>query len=137
MRSLSLTLALAAAALAAGSAVAARHGGDDDAQRDLAKALAGHVESGSVQCIDPRMTEGPQIIGHDTLLYRRGGTVYRANLIGPCPSLREGVTIINEVYGGQLCRNDKFRTLEPGTTIPSSYCRLGDFTVYKPAPKNR
>jgi hypothetical protein len=128
-------LAIGAVALAATAGFAATRSGDDHAQRELAKALAGHVPGKTVECIDPKTASGPQIIDHTTLLYRRAGTIYKANLIGPCPSLETGKTIINEVYGGQLCRNDKFRTIAPGETIPSPYCRLGGFTEYKRAPK--
>jgi hypothetical protein len=131
-----IVIALASAALiatAAGAAAWRDHGAD--AQRDLAKALAGHVAGKTVECIDPKMTDGPQIIGHDTLLYRGGGTIYKTTVIGPCPSLEQGVTVINDIYGGQLCRNDKFRTIEPGMTIPSNYCRLGAFTEYTPVKR--
>ena len=131
MRRLSYALALAAIAATAAGAAMSQH--DDEAQRDLAKALAGHVPGKTSECIDPKFASGPQIIGHDTLLYRQGGTIWKANVIGPCPSLEEGVTVISDVYGGQLCRNDKFRTLAPGESIPSAYCRLGNFTEYKPA----
>jgi len=130
-----LSLALAATALVATAGIAATRSGQDEAQHDLAKALAGHVAGKTVECIDPKMVDGPQIIDHQTLLYRNGGTIYRAHIIGPCPSLEEGVTVINDIYGGQLCRNDKFRTLTPGETIPSAYCRLGNFTEYKPVGK--
>ena len=120
------------AALLIGSGALAR---DDRAARDLAKALAGHTAGKTDQCIDPQFASGPQIIGHDTLLYRQGGTIWKTSVVGPCPSLDEGVTIISDVYGGQLCRNDRFRTLAPGESIPSAYCRLGGFTEYKPVRK--
>lgn len=123
---------LGLAALLIGSGALAR---DDRAARDLAKALAGHVPGKTDQCIDPQFASGPQIIGHDTLLYRQGGTIWKTSVVGPCPSLDEGVTIISDVYGGQLCRNDRFRTLAPGESIPSAYCRLGGFTEYKPVRK--
>lgn len=131
MRRLSYVLTLAVvAATAAGAAISHN---DDEAKRDLAKALAGHVPGKTVECIDPKFANGPQIISHDTLLYRQGSTIWKANVIGPCPSLEEGVTVINDIYGGRLCHNDKFRTLAPGESIPSAYCRLGNFTEYKPA----
>lgn len=130
-----LSLALAATALIATAGIAATRSGDDQGQRDLAKALSGHVEGKSVECIDPKMVDGPQIIDHTALLYRRAGTIYKAKIIGPCPSLEEGNTVINDIYGGQLCRNDKFRLLAPGEHIPSAYCRLGGFTEYKPVKK--
>jgi hypothetical protein len=121
-----------AATLVAGAALA--HD-TDDPQRELAKALAGHVPGKTSECIDPQFTSGPQVIGHDTLLYRQGTTIWKANVVGPCPSLDNYVTIINDIHGGQLCRNDMFRVLEPGTTIPSAYCRLGSFQQYVPVKK--
>jgi hypothetical protein len=128
-----MPIALAAAALVASAGIAATH--RDRGADELAKALAGHVEGKTIECIDPKMVDGPQIIDHQTLLYRRAGTIYKANIIGPCPSLEDGNTVVNEIYGGQLCRNDKFRTIAPGESIPSAYCRLGGFTEYTPAPK--
>ena len=128
-------LVVAAAALTATAGAAAHRSDDAHGQRELARALAGHVAGKTVECIDPRMVDGPEIIDHTTLLYRRGGTIYKANIIGPCPSLEQGNTVINDVYGGQLCRNDKFRTITPGETIPSPYCRLGGFTEYDRAGK--
>lgn len=120
-----------AATMVAGAAVA--H--DSDAQRDLAKELAGHVPGKTSQCIDPKFASGPQVIGHDTLLYREGGTIWKANVIGPCPSLDDNVTVIVDMWGSQLCKNDKFRVLEPNATIPSAYCRLGSFQQYVPIKK--
>jgi hypothetical protein len=120
-----------ATTLVAGAALA--HGSDAD--RDLAKALAGHAPGKTSQCIDPKFASGPQVIGHDTLLYRQGGTIWKANVIGPCPALDDDVTVIVDMWGSQLCRNDKFRVLEPNATIPSAYCRLGSFQQYVPVKK--
>jgi hypothetical protein len=128
-------LLAAAALLGTGAAAIASRHGDADAQRDLDKALAGHVAGKTVECIDPHLAEGPQIVGQHVLLYRSGGTIWKNDLIGPCPSLRSDSTIISEIYGGQLCRNDRFRTREPGDVIPSAYCRLGNFTEYKSAKR--
>ena len=101
--------------------------------KDLAEALDGYAATGKTSdCVQPRNVSGPQIIGNTTLLYREGGArIWRNDVIGNCPSLREGQTVITEIKGGQLCRNDLFRTIEPGTSIPSAYCRLGNFTEYK------
>ena len=120
-----------AATLIAGAAVAR----DNDAQRDLARELAGHVPGKTSQCIDPKVASGPSVIGHDTLLYHQGGTIWKANVIGPCPALDDDVTVITELWGGQLCKNDKFRVLEHGATIPSAYCRMGSFQQYVPVRK--
>lgn len=120
-----------ATALIAGAALA--H--DDDPAKELAKALAGHVPGKTSECIDPQFASGPTVIGHDTLLYHQGSTIWKANVIGPCPSLDDNVTVIADIYGGRLCHNDRFRVLEPNATIPSAYCRLGAFQQYLPVKK--
>lgn len=117
------------AALVAGAACAARYSGDDDAQRDLAKALAGRVPGKTSECIDVR-ADGPQIIGKQILLYRQGSRLWRNDLVAACPSLGSFATVIIDVHGSQICRNDHFRTIRSGETIPSPICRLGNFTAY-------
>ena len=102
-------------------------------EEDLAEALDGYAATGDTDdCVNPHNVSGPQIIGNTTLLYREGGArLWRNDVIGRCPSLRPGQTVITEIKSGQLCRNDMFRTVEPGAAIPSGYCRLGAFKEYK------
>lgn len=98
--------------------------------------LAGRVAGKPVNCIDPQMNNGPTIIDADTILYNANGRrLYRTGPVGKCPSLRPMTTLIVEIRSGQLCRNDLFRVLEPGTTIPSAYCRFRDFTPYEKPKK--
>lgn len=101
-----------------------------EASADLHEALAGYSAGETHDCIDPKFSTGPQVIGTHTLLYRSGGTIMRNDLLSACPSLRKDSTVITEIFGGRLCRNDRFRTIEPGQSIPSGYCRLGNFTEY-------
>lgn len=132
-----LPIVVASLAVAAAGCTAAYAGRDDhgDYQAQLAKALSGTVRGKTTECIDPQEVEGPEIVGKRTLVYRRVGTLYRNDLIGPCPSLETDSTIIMEVKSGELCRNDMFRTVEPGETIPSQFCRLGNFTEYDPVKR--
>ncbi|KTF68871.1 hypothetical protein ATB93_11915 [Sphingomonas sp. WG] len=81
-------------------------------------------------CINPGMSDGPQIIDTRTLIYRQGGRLYRNDLVAECPSLAPLTTVIVVMRGSQLCRNDQFSVLTPGTSIPSALCRLGKFTPY-------
>ena len=97
----------------------------------LAKELDGRVAGVPVNCIGNSTSTRPMIIDETTILYREGGRVYRNTLAAACPRLTPYNTMITEVQGGQLCRNDRFRVLEPGTTIPGPYCRLGQFTPYE------
>lgn len=93
--------------------------------------LAGRVAGLAVQCIGVSSTGGPDIVDARTILYRRGAdTLYRTEIEG-CPALRPSSTLIVELYGGRMCRNDRFRVLGPSTTIPSGYCRFGSFVPYR------
>ncbi len=131
MRALPILIAAAALSACAGSQYQEQIRAEGE--KDLAEALDGYVATGETEdCIDQKFASGPQIIGNTALLYRQtGGTIWRNDLIGSCPSLREGQTIIVEIKTGRLCRNDMFRTLDPGGTIPSGYCRMGPFKEYK------
>ncbi len=103
---------------------------DAQARRELADALGDRQPGKPQDCINPGMTDGPQIISTRTLIYRQGARLYRNDLTADCPSLAPLTTVIVEMRGSQLCRNDQFRVLTPGTSIPSGYCRLGKFTPY-------
>lgn len=130
-----LSLAVATAGLAAcvmtPAELAAQKARDD---RELADALGNRVAGKAEDCIDADHIDGPQIIGSDTLIYRRGDKVWRTTVQG-CPSLQGDPLIIAEIYGSKLCRNDHFRTVSRGSTIPSGYCFYGPFTPYsRPKP---
>ncbi len=93
--------------------------------------LAGRVAGAPVQCIDIARSSGPEIVDAQTILYRQSGKrVWKTGPVGACPSLRPFDTLIVDVYGGQLCRNDRFRTVSVGMSIPSPTCRFRDFTPY-------
>ena len=108
-------------------------------QDELASALAGRVAGTPVDCVEKTRLDGPQVIDQKTLIYHESGRrIWRNDLIGTCPGLQPTDTLIIDIYGGQLCRNDHFRALTPGLTIPGPYCRLGKFTPYdKPAKAKR
>ncbi|MBS0478807.1 MAG: hypothetical protein JSR79_05855 [Proteobacteria bacterium] len=93
--------------------------------------LAGRVAGAPVDCIDRSQLGGPDIIDNRTILYRQSlKRVWRNDLEAACQGLRPTATIIIQVYGGQLCRNDLFQAREPGAIIPGPICRLGKFTPY-------
>lgn len=125
-----LLIPIVALGLVGAAAPAAQH-------RDaLADALAGRVAGRPVDCVEKSRLDGPQIIDEKTLIYRESGRrVWRNDLIGRCPGLSPMDTLIVDIYGSQLCRNDHFRALEPGMRIPGPYCRLGPFTPYDKPPK--
>lgn len=93
--------------------------------------LAGRIAGPPQRCVDLRTNEGPVIADDGLILYRPSAKrTWRATVIGPCPGLRPLNTLIIEVYGGQVCRNDRFRVLRSPSTIPSPYCRFGNFIPY-------
>lgn len=98
--------------------------------RDLDKALAGRVAGAPTDCIDQAFAEGPQIIDERTILYRSGRHVYVNRLEAACPSLDWDKLLIVELHGSQICRNDHFRVLERGTTIPGPICLFSKFVPY-------
>lgn len=102
-----------------------------EASAALAKELDGRVAGKPVNCIGNSTSTRPMVIDENTVLYREGGRVWRNTLVAACPRLTPYNTMIVEVQGGQLCRNDRFRVLEPGTTIPGPYCRFGQFVPYE------
>lgn len=93
--------------------------------------LAGRVAGTPVDCIDLDTAQGPDIVDSTTILYRESGKrIWKVSPTDACPSLRPMSTMIVDVFGGRLCRNDRFRTVETGMSIPSASCRFGQFTPY-------
>ena len=90
--------------------------------------LAGRVAGPAQECIDGSAS-GPMIVDAGTVIYRSGATLYRSTIQG-CPALRPVTTLIVERFGTGLCRNDRFRVLEPNAIIPSASCRFGAFVPY-------
>jgi hypothetical protein len=54
-----------------------------------------------------------------------------SRLRAECPGLQPLDTLIVEVHGGRYCRNDQFRAVETGASIPGPICLLGDFVPYR------
>ncbi len=102
-----------------------------EAQRDLGEALKGRVAGKPQSCLfSPSSVSGPQIVDSRTILYRDGKRVWRNDLAADCPSLDQYDTLVVEMHGSQICKNDLFRPVDPGSRIPGSFCRFGEFTPY-------
>lgn len=102
------------------------------ADKALAEALEGRTAGKPQECISASFSTGPEIISDKTILYREvGRTIWRNDIIGPCPSLAPMETLIVEIHGSQICHNDRFRVRSFGGGIPSAPCRLGKFVPYK------
>lgn len=117
--------------LALAGCTASSTGGQSDTA-ELADALKGRVAEPPQRCINASSLEAPRIIG-ETLVYRQGGRLFVTRAEGGCPSLIGDPLLITEIYGGNLCRNDRFRTVPRGTSIPGPTCRFGDFVPYSRA----
>lgn len=117
----------AALALALALAVTASASG-----RERRDPLAGYVPGPPQRCITlSTQPYGPSVVDARTILYREGGRrVWRTGPVGACPALRSDSILIVEVFGGQLCENDRFRVAQPNDIIPSGYCRFTRFTPY-------
>jgi|UniRef100_UPI0035CA3A1B hypothetical protein len=99
--------------------------------KNLAKALDGRAPGKPETCLSTTRIESPQVIGDRILLYRDGARVWRNDLPDACPGLDDDAIVVTEVFGGQLCRNDQFYTLERGGgSIPGPRCRLGNFVPW-------
>ena len=62
-------------------------------------------------------------------LYR---TIWIDRLAADCPGLNEAnTTIVEAGVGGQYCRGDRVRGLEPGAIIAGPGCNLGDWVPYR------
>lgn len=100
--------------------------------------LAGRVAGEPVNCISINQSTSLQVVDRNTILYREGGRrLWRTGPKGACPALgRIQATLIIDIYAGQLCRNDRFRVLEIGSSIPSAFCFFDQFTPYDLPPKS-
>jgi PBP1b-binding outer membrane lipoprotein LpoB len=127
-------IATAAALLFAGCAATPEQIASEQAEaaKDFAEATKGRVAGKPQPCIDTMGIDGPQIVGNNRLIYRQGGKrIFVNELRNECPGLRAiDSIIVTEVYAGQTCRNDRFRVVQRGTTIPGAYCFFGDFVPY-------
>jgi hypothetical protein len=93
--------------------------------------LAGRIAGQPVDCVDQSQLGGPDIVDSRTIIYRQSlKRIWRNDLETACPSLRPMTTMIVEIYGNRLCRNDHFQTRDAGSIIPGPLCRLGKFTPY-------
>lgn len=99
--------------------------------------LAGRVPGDPVSCIPQSIGNAPVIEEDGRLLFREGAgrRIFVTRARGEC-EMRPLDTLIVEQFGGGLCRNDRFRVVQAGTSIPGPYCLFDSFTPYT-LPKRR
>lgn len=100
-------------------------------QEAFARELEGRVAGEPQSCVPVRQSEGLTIVDRRTIVRREGRTIWVNRLAADCPGLRPLNTLIVEAHGGQYCRGDLVRGLDPGTTIPGPSCPLRDWVPYR------
>jgi hypothetical protein len=100
--------------------------------QDFAQVTAGRTAGPAETCITSNPAENLHVIDPQTLAYGYGRTIYINRLPAACPALSQFNTLIVEGgTGGQYCRGDRVRGLEPGAIIPGPSCNLGDWVPYR------
>jgi len=97
----------------------------------LAAELAGRTQGATTSCVSTFGSQNVRVVNASTVAYGQGSTIYINHLTSACPALDPYNTLIIETQGGQYCRGDHIRGLEPGAIIPGPTCFLGDWTAYK------
>jgi len=92
--------------------------------------LAGRTAGTPQRCVPTQLTGAMRIGGPGVVLYGSGRTIWVNRLASPCPGMSRMNSLIIEPFGAEYCRNDRIRTVEPTSKIPSPVCLLGDFVPY-------
>jgi len=100
-------------------------------EADLSLELAGRTAGPPQDCVSASPGDSLAPRDRQTLVYRRGRTIWVNRLADSCPGLDPTSRLIVEVHGSQYCRGDRIRAVEPGLTIPGPTCPLGRFTPYR------
>ena len=101
-------------------------------QRRMDNLLDGKTPGDPQSCIHTRPNTQTSIIGNQAILYRVGGTVYRNDLDGMCPTLRSTSTLVMQRYGSsQLCSGEVVQVRDPYSGAGFGSCVLGEFTPYR------
>lgn len=94
--------------------------------------LAGRIATGTSKCVDQIGNQALVIVDDRTLLYNPvGKRIYRNDLADRCLGLDTDDILVIDQFGSQFCENDRFRTIDRGSSIPGPWCRLGKFTAYE------
>ena len=97
-----------------------------------AQAIEGRVAGPARTCVTTYPNENIRVLDAQTLAYGTGKEIFINRLPSPCPGLGElNTTIVEGSSGGQYCRGDRVRGLEPNAIIAGPTCNLSDWTPYR------
>ena len=114
------------------SGCAARTPGPNHDEAELAQELQGRTEGAASDCVSVTPGRSLDIVSQDMLAYREGRTIWVNRIPGGCGGMRPFDTLVIEPFSpGRYCRGDRVRAMQPGTSIPGPFCRLGNFTPYR------
>ena len=128
------SITLIAAALVAGCApVGPPEPRTPLAQAKLDRWLAGKVAGPPMTCLQPYQASETITIDENTILFRRGNTLYRNELNGGCNGLGTGFyTLVTKSSGAGLCRGEIATVADVRSGVTVGSCTLGDFVPYRP-----
>ena len=128
-----LSIPLAAAVLAGCAQVGPPEARSPYAQAKLDELLAGKVPGQPMTCLQPYMSNETITIDENTILFRRGDTIYRNELSGVCNCLGSGFyTLVTRTSGSGLCRGEIATVADVRSGVTVGSCVLGDFVPYRP-----
>lgn len=103
------------------------------AQAKLEQMLAGKVPGQPMTCLQPYQASETITIDENTILFRRGNTIYRNELSGGCNGLGSGFyTLVTRSSGAGLCRGEIATVADVSSGVTVGSCVLGDFVPYRP-----
>lgn len=105
-------------------------GGEDSADAWRSE-LAGRTPGPARPCISDFPGQSLRAVDSATVAFGFGRTIWVNRLAAACPSLSPYNVLIVERSGGQICRGDRIRGLEPGSTIAGPSCNLQDWVPYR------
>ena len=81
------------------------------------------------RCIGLPAGEPLTVLNDGILGYRSGSTLWVNRMPGQC-RISSLSTVLIERNGSQVCRGDRIRMLETGSTIAGAACTLGEFVPH-------
>ena len=92
--------------------------------------IAGLVAGTPERCVGTTQGEGFRAVNRNTLVLRRGKSVWVNQPQGGCGGFGQWDVMVTEPIGTQYCEGDLIRSFDPVSKIPGPTCRFGAFIPY-------